>query len=65
MHHENLASKTLPPELMNMQKHVIKLINTIKSSALKTRLFRRFYEQIYTESSLPYQGVMAVKRQRA
>ena len=48
IHHENLASKTLAPELMKMQRHVIKLINTVKSSALKTRLFRRFYQQIYT-----------------
>ena len=42
MHHENLASKALAPELMKRQRHVIKLINTVKSSALKTRLFRLF-----------------------
>ena len=51
IHHENLASKTLPPELMKIQRHVIKLINRVKTSALKTRLFRRFYEQIYTDHS--------------
>ena len=32
-----------------MQRQVIKLINTVKSSALKARLFRRFYEKIYTD----------------
>ena len=49
IHHENLASMTFAPELMKMQRHVIMLINTVKSSALKTCLFRRFYEQIYTD----------------
>ena len=46
IHHDSLPSKTLGPELMKMQKHVIKLINTVKSSALNTSLLRRFYEEI-------------------
>ena len=46
IHHEMLASNTLGPELMKMKRHVIKLINTVKSSALNTRLFRRFHEQL-------------------
>ena len=49
IHYETLASKTLGPELMKMQRHVIKLINTVKSSALNTRLFRLFYEQMNTD----------------
>ena len=39
IHHETLASMTLGPELMKMQRHLIKLINTVKSSALNTCLF--------------------------
>ena len=42
IHHEILTSKTLGHELMKMQRHVIKLINTVRSSTLNTCLFRRF-----------------------
>ena len=41
IHHEILASKTLGYELMKIQRHVIKLINTVRSSTLSIRLFRR------------------------
>ena len=44
IHDEALASKTLELELMKVLKRAIKLVNTIKSSALSTRLLRR--EQI-------------------
>ena len=46
IHREALASKTLGPELTKMLKQVIKLVNTVKSSALNTRLFRRFCKQM-------------------
>ena len=46
IHREALASKTLGPDLTEVLRQVIKLINTVKSSALNTRLFRRFCEQM-------------------
>ena len=46
IHREALASKTLGPELTEVLRQVIKLVNTVKSSALNTRLFRRFCEQM-------------------
>ena len=39
IHREALASKTLGPDLTKVLKKVIKLVNTVKSSALNTRLF--------------------------
>ena len=45
IHYAILASKTLGPELMKMQRHVIKLINTVRSSTLNTCLFRRFCDR--------------------
>ena len=46
IHREALASKTLGSELMKVLKQVVKLVNAVKSSALNTRLFRRFCEQM-------------------
>ena len=46
IHREALASKTLGPDLTEVLRQVIKLVNTVKSSALYTRLFRRFCEQM-------------------
>ena len=46
IHGEALASKTLRPDLTEVLRQVIKLINTVKSSALNTCLFRRFCEQM-------------------
>ena len=46
IHREALASKTLGPDLTEMLRQLIKLVNTGKSSALNTRLFRRFREQM-------------------
>ena len=46
IHREALASKTLGPDLTEVLRQVIKLVNTVKSSALNTRLFRRFCEQM-------------------
>ena len=42
IHDETLASRSLGSELMKMQRHVIKLISTVKSSALNTLMFRYF-----------------------
>ena len=47
--HEALASKTLGPDLMAMLRQVIKLVNMLKSSAMNTRLFRHFCEQMDTD----------------
>ena len=46
IHDEALTSKTLGPDLTEVLSQVIKLVNTVKSSALNTRLFRRFCEQM-------------------
>ena len=46
IHGEALASKTLGPDLTAVLRQVIKLVNTVKSSALNARLFRRFCEQM-------------------
>ena len=46
IHREALASKTLGPDLTEVLRQVIKLVNTVKSSALNTRLFRRFCKQM-------------------
>ena len=46
IHREALASKTLGPDLTAVFRQVIKLINMVKSSAMNTRLFRRFCEQM-------------------
>ena len=39
IHREALASKTLGPDLTEVLRQVIKLVNPVKSSALNTRLF--------------------------
>ena len=39
IHREALASKTLGPDLTEVLRQVIKLVNTVKSSALNTCLF--------------------------
>ena len=46
IHREALASKTLGPDLTEVLRQVIKLVNIVKSSALNTRLFRHFCEQM-------------------
>uniref|UniRef100_K7G433 Uncharacterized protein n=1 Tax=Pelodiscus sinensis TaxID=13735 RepID=K7G433_PELSI len=42
IHREALASKTLPDQLNAVFKGLVKVVNHIKSSALNTRLFKRF-----------------------
>ncbi|CAB4023565.1 SCAN domain-containing 3-like [Paramuricea clavata] len=42
IHREALAAKTLPDILKNVMQQVIRMVNHIKSSALNTRLFRKF-----------------------
>ena len=51
IHREALASKTLGPDLKEVLRQVIILINTVKSSALNTRLFRLFCEQMDADHS--------------
>ena len=67
IHGEALASKTLGPDLTAVLRQVIKLVNTVKSSALNARLFRRFCEQMDADhcNLLYHRGTMVVKRQRA
>ena len=40
IHRQALASKTMPPQLLEMISTIIKIVNFIKSSALNTLLFR-------------------------
>uniref|UniRef100_K7GGA0 DUF4371 domain-containing protein n=1 Tax=Pelodiscus sinensis TaxID=13735 RepID=K7GGA0_PELSI len=42
IHMEALVSKTLPDQLNSIFKGLVKVVNHIKSSALNTRLFKRF-----------------------
>uniref|UniRef100_K7FLS1 DUF4371 domain-containing protein n=1 Tax=Pelodiscus sinensis TaxID=13735 RepID=K7FLS1_PELSI len=42
IHREALASKTLPDQLNAIFKGLVKVVNHIKSTALNTRLFKRF-----------------------
>uniref|UniRef100_K7FT67 Uncharacterized protein n=1 Tax=Pelodiscus sinensis TaxID=13735 RepID=K7FT67_PELSI len=42
IHREALMSKTLPDQLNTVFKGLVKVVNHIKSSALNTRLFKRF-----------------------
>ena len=46
IHREALASKTLPDQLHVVFKDLIKLINYMKSSALNTRLFKKFCQDM-------------------
>ena len=46
LHREALASRTLPPPLKEVLQLAIKIVNYIKSSALNTRLFRLFCEDM-------------------
>ena len=39
IHREELASKALGSDLIAVLRQVIQLVNTVKSSALNTRLF--------------------------
>ena len=55
IHREALASKTLGPNLTELLRQIIKLNNAVKSSALNTRLFRRFCVQMNADHyNLPY-----------
>ena len=45
LHRYALACKTLPPEL-RLVLDVVHMINTIKSSSLKTRLFSQLYQEL-------------------
>jgi len=49
IHRQVLASKTLPEELLYTLKQAIKLVNTIKSSALNTRIFKKIYSDLDSE----------------
>ncbi|KAG6930713.1 zinc finger BED-type containing 8, partial [Chelydra serpentina] len=46
IHREALASKTLPDQLNNIFKGLVKVVNYIKSLALNTRLFKRFCQDM-------------------
>lgn len=49
IHRQALAAKTLPSELNDVLKLCIKVVNFIKRSALNTRLFKTFCEDLGTE----------------
>ncbi|KAG6929621.1 zinc finger BED-type containing 9, partial [Chelydra serpentina] len=46
IHREAIASKTLPDQLNAVFKGLVKVVNYIRSSALKTRLFKRFCQDM-------------------
>ena len=46
IHREALASKTLPSQLNDVFKGLVKVVNYMKSSALNTRLFKRFCQDM-------------------
>ena len=46
IHRQALASKTLPDRLMGVLSTLIKMVNHIKASALNTRLFRLFCQEM-------------------
>ena len=46
LHRYALACKTLPPELRLVLDDVVHMINTIKSSSLKTWLFSPLYQEL-------------------
>ena len=58
IHHEALASKTLPDELQSLLKSVIEVVNFIKSNALNTRLF----VNICMEMDSCYQNLLFLHR---
>jgi hypothetical protein len=47
-----LAAKTLPSELKNVLEVCIKVVNTIKSSALNSRLFKILCSELSAEHSV-------------
>jgi DNA-binding Xre family transcriptional regulator len=49
IHRQALASKTLAEELQYTLKQVIKLVNTIKTSALNTRIFKKICSDLDSE----------------
>ena len=46
IHREALAARTMPESLMDVFSQVIKIVNHIKSSALNTRLFKLFCNEM-------------------
>ena len=46
LHRYALACKTLPPKLRLVLGNVVHMINTIKSSSLKTRLFSQLCQEL-------------------
>jgi hypothetical protein len=52
IHRQALAAKTLPSELKNVLEVCIKVVNTIKSSALNTRLFKILCSELSAEHSV-------------
>ena len=45
LHRYTLACKTIPPELRSVLHDVVHMINTVKSSSLKTRLFSQLCQE--------------------
>jgi len=45
----SIRSKTLPEKLLYTLKQAIKLVNTIKSSALNTRIFKKICSDLVSE----------------
>lgn len=52
VHRQDLAMKTRPSELKNVLEVCIKVVSTIKSSALYSRLFKNLCSEISAEHSV-------------
>ncbi len=49
IHHQALASKTMPEDLLNVMKLVIKMVNFVKGSAKHTRIFKKLCAEFDSE----------------
>ena len=67
IHHEALAARTLPVELMNSLNSVIKIINFIKAGALTTRLFTKLCHDVGADHEVLrlHKCTLALKREYA
>lgn len=52
IHRQALASKTLPEDLANTMKLSIQVVNTVKSSALNTRIFKKLCADLDSEHEM-------------
>ncbi|KAF0746458.1 protein ZBED8-like [Aphis craccivora] len=52
IHRQALAAKTLPSEVKNVLEICIKVVNSIKSSALNSRFFKLLCSELSTQHSV-------------